>query len=138
MPLRKLNYIESEWIENMNAMVQFSCEHFSMDKLKQAIRNVKRKQPYLRMKIIKNENGEVFFHEQNPKETDQIHLVIKELEAVDELNDWKPRMEKLGSTAYEVHVTTVKYELYYFKHKYQLFMNMSHHGKLNLKFYRII
>lgn len=93
-----------EMYENMSSFISFELES-GLDILKlkenlsQAIRLIKQKHPYLRMKIVQNENGDFEFEEQTAdKELNKVYLECFEMSSLEELkNDWQMRFMLFGS-----------------------------------------
>lgn len=128
---RRLHLIEQADIyESMNMMVQFESSKLDLEYLNKSIILVKKRYPYLRMKIVRAEDETLSYVEQNETELKQTFLELFKLESMNEFNNWKSRFIRFGSKQRDTSKSIVFFDLFSFENKHQLCMSMNHSGKI--------
>ncbi|CAF0719677.1 unnamed protein product [Brachionus calyciflorus] len=131
MSQRPLRFYESICLpSNINFMLSLECSALVPEHIKTAFRMIKKRHPYFRMKIKRNNNGSAEFIEMISKEElETVFLERFEVTSEKEFENWEARLIAIGSKPHDSSQSTFYLELCSFnKTRHQLFACVNHSG----------
>ena len=118
----------------LNFMVSFkTAKKLQRDDLRKAIEATMKKTPFLRMKILKEDENNFSFVEKDANEANDYPIEWKTFNEDDinskaEFNDWHKNLNTFSSVKYETNRTMFYIELWEIGQQYRLYLSLNHSG----------
>lgn len=115
---------------NVNFMLDFNAPHMTKNHVIEAFKMVKRKHPYFRMAIEKDEQGKPTFVEKNIDDQ-QISIEFLLVDARMRIKSWQTRLVSIGCKPHDNSQSVFHLELISFDNTshHQLIASVNHSGK---------
>lgn len=102
--------------------------------LAEAVSAIKKRHPYLRMKIVSSSTAQFAFRfvEQNEEEQQLIPIDMFEMDNENEAELWGDKLIRAANSAHDLTKSVFFFEIYSFKgsDRHQIFLGINHSGKI--------